>query len=91
MLGPSLRIILHCIELGSVVQEEMSFKDSSYLELWWRFCWAERKHLCTFGRGHYAEYFGEIILNSDQWFRRRSCRLTYISYLELWQSFCSVE
>ena len=27
----------------------------------------KRKHLCNFGRG---EHFCEIILNSDQWFRR---------------------
>ena len=56
----------------------MSFKDISYLELWWPFCYAERNHLCNFGR------FCEIVLNLDQWFRRRS-------YLELWQPFISAE
>ena len=30
--------------------------------------------LCNFGRGHYEEHFCEIILNLDQWFRRR-CHL----------------
>ena len=45
--------------------------------------------LCNFGRGYYEEQFCKIILNLDQWFRRRS--LKDISYLELWQPFCSVE
>ena len=56
---------------GPVVQEEMSFKDSSYLELWQPFCYAERNHLCNFGRGYQEEQFCEIILNLDQCFRRR--------------------
>ena len=30
--------------------------------------------LCNFGRGHYGEHSCEIILNLDQWFRRR-CHL----------------
>ena len=49
----------------------MAFKDISYLELWRPFCLAERNHLCNFGRGYYEEQFWEIILNLDQWFRRR--------------------
>ena len=28
--------------------------------------------MCNFGRGHNGEHFCEIILNLDQWFRRRS-------------------
>ena len=28
----------------------MSFKDISYLELWWPHCWVERNHLCNFGK-----------------------------------------
>ena len=32
---------------------------------------AERNHLCKFGRGYQEEHFSEIILNLDQWFRRR--------------------
>ena len=57
--------------------------------LWLPFCSAERNHLCNFGR---EEQFCEIILNLDQWFRRR-CHLKdlNISYLELWQPSCSVE
>ena len=50
----------------------MSFKDISYLELWWPFCSMEQNLLCNFGRGHYEEQFCEFILNLDQWFRR--CR-----------------
>ena len=61
-------------EFGPMVQEEMPFKGISYLELWLPFCSAERNHLCKFGRGHYEEQFCKIILNLDQWFRRR-CRL----------------
>ena len=30
----------------------MSFKDISYLELWWPFCSAEQNHLSNFGRGY---------------------------------------
>ena len=59
-------------EFGPVVQEEMSFKDISYLELWWPFCSAEGNHLCNSGRGYQEEQFCEIILNLYQWFRRRS-------------------
>ena len=53
------------------VQEEMSFKDISYLELWQPFCYAELKHLCNFGREYQEEQFCEIILILDQCFRRR--------------------
>ena len=62
-----------------VVYEKL-FKDNSYLELWQPFCSAERNHLCNFDRGYYKELFCEIILNLDQWFRRR---FKDISYLEL--------
>ena len=50
----------------------------------------EQNRLCNFGRRHHEEQFFEIILNWDQWFRRR-CHLKNISYLELWRPFCSVE
>ena len=52
-------------EFGPVVQEEMSFKDISYLELWLPFPLAERNHLCNFRRGYYEEQFCKIILNLD--------------------------
>ena len=51
--------------------QKMSFQDISYLERWRPFCSAERNHLCNFGRKYYEEQFCEIILNLDEWFRRR--------------------
>ena len=60
------------MKFGSVVQEEMSFKGISYLDIWQPFCSGECNHL--FYRGYYEEQFCEIILNLDQWFRSR-CRL----------------
>ena len=59
------------MKFGQVVQEEMSFKDISYLELLGPFCNAEQNHSCNFGRGYQEEQFCEIILNLDQCFRRR--------------------
>ena len=53
-----------------MVQEKL-FKDISYLELWQLFSYAELNNLCDFGRGYHKEQFCEIILNLDQWFRRR--------------------
>ena len=53
-----------------MVKEELLFKifiiwsSGSPFVLW-------KNHLCNFGRGHYEEQFCEIILNLDQWFRRR--------------------
>ena len=40
-------------EFGPMVQEEMSFKDISYLELWPPLCSA----LSNFGRRHHEEQF----------------------------------
>ena len=54
-----------------MVQEEITFKDSPFLQLWWPSCFAERNHLGEFCRGHYEELVCEIILNLDQWFRKR--------------------
>ena len=48
---------------GPVVQEEMLFKGTSYLELWQPFCSAECNYLCNFSRGYTEEQFCEIILN----------------------------
>ena len=44
----------------------MSFKNISYLELWRPFFSVELNHLHKFGKGHYDEYFSELILNLDQ-------------------------
>ena len=57
-----------------MVQEEIPFKDISYLELWRPFCLAGQNRLCNFGRGNQEEQLCEIIFNLDQSFRRR-CRL----------------
>ena len=53
-----------------MVQEKMSFKDISYLELLPPFCSWQRNHLCNFGRGHYEEQFCELIMNLCQLYRR---------------------
>ena len=37
-------------KVGPVFQEEMSFKDISYLELWWPLCLAKQNHLSNFCR-----------------------------------------
>ena len=57
-----------------VVQEEMPFKDISYIELWQPFCSVEGNHMCNFHRGYYEEQFCEKKMNLDQWLRRK-CRL----------------
>ena len=62
------------MKFGPAVQERILFKDISYLELWGPFCSAEQNHLCNFQRRYYEEQFCEIILNLDQWFRRK-CHL----------------
>ena len=49
----------------------MPFKDISYLERWWSLSSANRNHLYNFCRRHHEELFCEIILNLDQWFRRK--------------------
>ena len=47
------------MEFEPVVQEEMSFKDISYLELWHPLCSADPKHLCNFERRYHEEQFCE--------------------------------
>ena len=37
-------------------------------------------HLCNFVRGQYEEYFCEIILNLDQWFRRKGRLKIFLIY-----------
>ena len=58
------------MKFGQVVQE-MLFKYISYLELWQQLCSVDWNHLCNIGRRHHEEQFCEIILNLDQWFRRK--------------------
>ena len=49
----------------------MPFKNISYLDLWQPLCSVELNHLCNFGRGHYEKQLCEIMINLDEWFRRR--------------------
>ena len=67
----------------------MPFNDISYLELWHPFCSVERNHLCNFSRRYQEEQICEIILNWDQWFRRRCLLKVFL----IWscQHFCSAE
>ena len=58
-------------EFGLVVQEEMLFRDISYLELLQPFSSVEQNHLCNFGKPYYEEQFCEIILKLDQWLGRK--------------------
>ena len=46
----------------------MWFKDFFFLAA---LSLVEQNNLCNFGRGHYKEYFFEIILDLDKWFKRR--------------------
>ena len=52
----------------------MLFEETSSLELWQPFCSVERNCLCNYSRGYYEGQFCEIILNLDQWLRRK-CHL----------------
>ena len=51
--------------------QEMLFDDISCLEIWWSFCSVEQNNLYNFGKGHYEEQFCGVILNFDQWLRRK--------------------
>ena len=42
--------------------------------------WAELDHLCNFDSGHYENYFREIILNLNEWFRRRCSFKIFLIY-----------
>ena len=57
---------------------------NSYLKLCQPFS-AEQNHLCNFARRYYEEQYCEIILNLDQWFRRRCL----IKIFLIWSSGCS--
>ena len=59
------------MKFEQVVQEEILFKDISYLDLWQPLCSVDWNHLCNFGRRHHEEQSREIILNVDKWFRRK--------------------
>ena len=60
----------------------MSFKDISYIELWQTLCSVDWNHLCDLGRRLHEEQSCEIILNLDQWFRRKCCLKLFL----IWSS-----
>ena len=45
-----------CFEFELVVQEETSFKDISYLEVWRPIYWVKWNRLYNFCRRHHEEY-----------------------------------
>ena len=57
----------------------MSYKDISYLELWWPFCSAGQNYLCNFDVGYQEEQFCGIFINLNQLFRR--CHLKVVFFL----------
>ena len=78
------------MKFGPVVQEEMWFKDISYQELWQPLCSEDWIYVCNFGRRHHEEQVYEIILNLDQWFRRK-CPLKVFLIWSSGSPFCSAE
>ena len=70
------------MKFGPLVQEEMSFKDISYLELRQPICSVIWNHLCNIERRHHEEQPCEIILNLDQWLRRKNCLKVFL----IWSS-----
>ena len=69
-----------------MVQEVLSFKDISYLELWQVLCSVNWNHLCNSGRRH-EEQSCVIILNWDQWFRRKFRLKVFL----IWKlNFCAI-
>ena len=43
----------------------------AYIELWWPICSVERCSLCNYVREHYKKHLCELVLNLEQWFRRK--------------------
>ena len=66
-------------EIWRLVQEEMSFQDISYLELWQPLCSVYWNHLCNIGGRHHEEQSCEIILNLDRWFRKKNHLKVYLT------------
>ena len=67
----------------------MSYKDISYLELWWPFCSAGQNHLCNFDVGYQEQQFCGITINLNQLFRR--CHLKVFFLSGALAALCSVE
>ena len=53
------------------VAKEISFKSISIFSSGGHIVQRELKILINLGRGHHDDYFCEITLNLDQWFKRR--------------------
>ena len=70
------------MKFGPMFKEEMTFKDISYLELWQPLCSVNWNHLCNFRRRHHEEQSCEIILNLDEWFRKKCCLRVFL----IWSS-----
>ena len=60
----------------------MSYKDISYLELWWPFCSAGQNHLCNFDVGYQEQQFCGITINLNQLFRRCHLKVFFL----IWSS-----
>ena len=65
-----------------VVQQEMSFKEISYLELWQPLCSVDWNHVCNSLRRHHEKQSCEIILICDHWFKRKCCLKEFL----IWSS-----
>ena len=63
-----------------VPEEERLSKDISYLWLWQPFFSVLPNHLCNYDSGHYAEHLSEIILNLEQWFKRKCSLKIFLIY-----------
>ena len=48
-------IRVNYMKFRPLFQEEISFKDISYLELWQPLCSVDRNPLCNIGRRHHEE------------------------------------
>ena len=73
-------------EFEPVVQQDMSFKDISYRELWlqsWTIC-------AILGKGNYEEQFCDFFFQLGPAVQE-GMPLKDISYLELWQHLRSIE
>ena len=73
------------MKFGPVVQEKISFKDISCLELLQPLCSVDWNHLCNIGRRHHEEN-PETLLNYLEFgpVVQEEMPFKGISYLELW-------
>ena len=74
---------MHFKKNRPVVQEEMSFKDISYLELWWPLSLTEQNHVCPSGRVKHEETLLYNYFVSRQ-VVRENMLFKDSSYLKLW-------